>query len=66
VIRVLNLSGTAEGLFIGNLVPSRKNWFWFCLDPYSGFEFKEIEADTYEHWCAIPWNLPYFSREAIS
>ncbi|KAL2846820.1 hypothetical protein BJX68DRAFT_268530 [Aspergillus pseudodeflectus] len=49
VIRVLNLTGTAEGLFIGNLVPSREDWFWFCLGPYSGFEFKEIEADTYEH-----------------
>ncbi|KAL4755963.1 transferase family protein [Aspergillus foveolatus] len=50
VVRVLNLTGTTEGLFIGNLVPSREDWFWFCFHPYSGFEFKEIEEDTYEHW----------------
>ncbi|PWY83843.1 transferase family protein [Aspergillus sclerotioniger CBS 115572] len=50
IIRVLNLTGTTEGLFIGNLVPPRDDWFWFCFHPYSGFEFKEIEADTYEHW----------------
>jgi aryl carrier-like protein len=50
VIRVLNLTGTTEGLFIGNLVPPREDWFWFCFHPYSGFEFKEVETDTYEHW----------------
>ncbi|KAL6704546.1 hypothetical protein ACN47E_008056 [Coniothyrium glycines] len=50
VIRVLNLTGTTEGLFIGNLVVSRKDWLWFAFHPYSGFEFKEVEPDTYEHW----------------
>ncbi|KAI9151854.1 Isocyanide synthase-NRPS hybrid crmA [Paramyrothecium foliicola] len=50
VIRVLNLTGTTEGLFIGNLVTSREDWFWFCFHPYSGFEFKQIDEDTYEHW----------------
>ncbi|KAL6231858.1 hypothetical protein BDW75DRAFT_247598 [Aspergillus navahoensis] len=50
VIRVLNLTGTTEGLLIGNLVVPREDWFWFCFHPYSGFEFKEVEADTYEHW----------------
>lgn len=50
VIRVLNLTGTTEGLFIGNLVVPREDWFWFAFHPYSGFEFKEIEPDTYEHW----------------
>ncbi|PYI03572.1 acetyl-CoA synthetase-like protein [Aspergillus sclerotiicarbonarius CBS 121057] len=50
VVRVLNLTGTTEGLFIGNLVPPREDWFWFCFHPHSGFEFREIEADTYEHW----------------
>lgn len=50
VIRVLNLTGTTEGLFIGNLVPPKEDWYWFCFHPYSGFEFKEVEQDTYEHW----------------
>ena len=50
VIRVLNLTGTTEGLFIGNLVVLREDWFWFAFHPYSGFEFKEVEPDTYEHW----------------
>ncbi|KAF2258812.1 transferase family protein [Lojkania enalia] len=50
VIRVLNLTGTTEGLFIGNLVVDREDWFWFAFHPYSGFEFKEVEAGTYEHW----------------
>ncbi|OAA72981.1 transferase family protein [Akanthomyces lecanii RCEF 1005] len=50
VIRVLNLTGTTEGLFIGNLVPPREDWFWFAFHPYSGFEFKQLDEDTYEHW----------------
>ncbi|KAJ5131931.1 Isocyanide synthase-NRPS hybrid crmA [Penicillium atrosanguineum] len=50
IVRVLNLTGTTEGLFIGNLKPAREDWFWFCFHPYSGFEFKELETDTYEHW----------------
>ncbi|KAK3191956.1 hypothetical protein K4F52_001999 [Lecanicillium sp. MT-2017a] len=50
VIRVLNLTGTTEGLFIGNLVVPRDDWHWFAFHPYSGFEFKEVEPDTYEHW----------------
>ncbi|XPS80139.1 hypothetical protein M3J09_012100 [Ascochyta lentis] len=50
VIRVLNLTGTTEGLFIGNLVVPREDWFWFAFHPYSGFEFKEIEPGIFEHW----------------
>lgn len=50
VIRVLNLTGTTEGLFIGCLVPAREDWFWFAFHPYSGFEFKQLDEDTYEHW----------------
>lgn len=50
VIRVLNLTGTTEGLFIGNLWPSREDWFWFAFHPWSGFNFKEIEEGCYEHW----------------
>ncbi|KAL4926552.1 transferase family protein [Aspergillus undulatus] len=60
VIRVLNLTGTTEGLFIGNLVVPREDWFWFCFHPYSGFEFKEVEADTYEHWVRRTEHWPLF------
>ncbi|SMR61318.1 unnamed protein product [Zymoseptoria tritici ST99CH_3D1] len=49
-IRVLNLTGTTEGLFIGNLVVPREDWFWFAFHPYSGFEFRETEPGVYEHW----------------
>ncbi|KAJ5645675.1 transferase family protein [Penicillium longicatenatum] len=60
VVRVLNLTGTTEGLFIGNLKTSREDWFWFCFHPYSGFEFKELEADTYEHWVHRNEHWPLF------
>jgi acyl-CoA synthetase (AMP-forming)/AMP-acid ligase II len=50
VIRVLNLTGTTEGLFIGNLVVEREDWYWFAFHPYSGFEFKEVEPGLFEHW----------------
>ncbi|KAL6820231.1 transferase family protein [Trichoderma sp. SZMC 28015] len=59
-IRVLNLTGTTEGLFIGNLVTLREDWFWFCFHPYSGFEFKEIEESTYEHWVHRNEHWPLF------
>ncbi|KAL8881551.1 MAG: hypothetical protein Q9198_001262 [Flavoplaca austrocitrina] len=49
-IRVLNLTGTTEGLFIGNLIVERQDWLWFAFHPYSGFEFKEVEPGVYEHW----------------
>ncbi|KAK9436565.1 transferase family protein [Metarhizium brunneum] len=60
VIRVLNLTGTTEGLFIGNLVTSREDWLWFCFHPYSGFEFKEVEEGTYEHWVHRNQHWPLF------
>lgn len=50
VVRVLNLTGTTEGLFIGNLVVEREDWLWFAFHPFSGFEFKEVEPGMYEHW----------------
>lgn len=50
MVRVLNLTGTTEGLFIGNLWVERSDWHWFAFHPYSGFEFKEIEPGVYEHW----------------
>ncbi|KAI1185029.1 transferase family protein [Nemania serpens] len=60
VIRVLNLTGTTEGLFIGNLVPPREDWYWFCFHPSSGFEFKQLDEDTYEHWAHKNDQWPLF------
>lgn len=50
VVRVLNLTGTTEGLFIGNLWVPREDWHWFAFHPYSGFEFKEVQPGIFEHW----------------
>ncbi|CEF78594.1 unnamed protein product [Fusarium graminearum] len=50
VVRVLNLTGTTEGLFIGNLWVPREDWHWFAFHPYSGFEFKEIHPGIFEQW----------------
>ncbi|KAF2154527.1 hypothetical protein K461DRAFT_310975 [Myriangium duriaei CBS 260.36] len=49
VIRILNLTGTTEGLFMGNLTVHREDWYWFAFHPYSGFDFKEVEPGIYEH-----------------
>jgi hypothetical protein len=46
----MNLTGTSEGLFMGNLWPDREDWHWFAFHPLAGFEFKEIEPGVYEHW----------------
>ncbi|CEI62303.1 hypothetical protein FVEN_g12093 [Fusarium venenatum] len=50
VVRVLNLTGTTEGLFIGNLWVPREDWHWFAFHPYSGFDFKEVQPGIFEHW----------------
>lgn len=60
VVRVLNLTGTTEGLFIGNLVVEREDWLWFAFHPFSGFEFKEVEPDIYEHWVHRNEHCPLF------
>ncbi|KAF2764178.1 acetyl-CoA synthetase-like protein [Teratosphaeria nubilosa] len=60
VIRILNLTGTTEGLFIGNLVVNRQDWQWFSFHPYSGFEFKEVETGVFEHWVHRNEHWPFF------
>ncbi|KAL8722330.1 MAG: hypothetical protein Q9225_001178 [Loekoesia sp. 1 TL-2023] len=60
VVRVLNLTGTTEGLFIGNLVVEREDWLWFAFHPFSGFEFKEVEPGIYEHWVHRNEHWPLF------
>lgn len=65
VIRVLNLTGTTEGLFIGNLLPPREDWYWFCFHPSSGFEFKQLDEDTYEHWAHKNDQWPLFQGSKL-
>ncbi|KAM7185984.1 acetyl-CoA synthetase-like protein [Naviculisporaceae sp. PSN 640] len=61
VVRVLNLTGTTEGLFIGNLVTEREDWHWFAFHPYSGFEFRQIgDTNEYEHWVVRNQYAPLF------
>ncbi|KAL9006359.1 MAG: hypothetical protein Q9188_000895 [Gyalolechia gomerana] len=60
VVRVLNLTGTTEGLFIGNLVVEREDWLWFAFHPFSGFQFKEVELGIYEHWVHRNEHWPLF------
>ncbi|KAM7195495.1 acetyl-CoA synthetase-like protein [Rhypophila sp. PSN 637] len=61
VVRVLNLTGTTEGLFIGNLVVEREDWRWFAFHPYSGFEFRQVgDSNEYEHWVIRNQHGPLF------
>ncbi|MCJ1283549.1 hypothetical protein MMC26_002879 [Xylographa opegraphella] len=60
VVRVLNLTGTTEGLFIGNLWVAREDWLYFAFHPFSGFEFKEVEPGIYEHWVHRNEHAPLF------
>ncbi|MCJ1385508.1 hypothetical protein MMC17_008631 [Xylographa soralifera] len=60
VVRVLNLTGTTEGLFIGNLWVEREDWLYFAFHPFSGFRFKEVEPGIYEHWVHRNEHAPLF------
>ncbi|KAF5593543.1 transferase family [Fusarium subglutinans] len=60
VVRVLNLTGTTEGLFIGNLWIERQDWYYFSFHPFSGFEFREVEPGIYEHWVHSNTHWPLF------
>lgn len=59
-IRVLNLTGTTEGLFIGNLWVKREDWLYFAFHPFSGFEFKEVAPGIHEHWIHRNEHAPLF------
>lgn len=60
MVRVLNLTGTTEGLFIGNLWVEREDWHWFAFHPFSGFEFREVQPDVFEHWVHRNEHWPLF------
>ncbi|KAK2873399.1 putative secondary metabolism biosynthetic enzyme [Arthroderma sp. PD_2] len=49
-VRILNITGTSEGLFQGSLLVEPEDWIYFSFHPYAGFEFRQVDDDVYEHW----------------
>lgn len=39
---------------------AREDWLWFAFHPFSGFEFKEVEAGVHEHWVHRNEEWPLF------
>ncbi|KAG4268281.1 hypothetical protein FPRO04_12542 [Fusarium proliferatum] len=57
VVRVHNLFGTTEGLFMGDMLVDKEDFLWVSFHPYVGFEYTEIERGLFEqravkneHW----------------
>ncbi|KAF9772866.1 hypothetical protein IL306_009409 [Fusarium sp. DS 682] len=57
VVRVHNLFGTTEGLFMGDMLVDKEDFLWVSFHPYAGFEYTEIEKGLFEqravkneHW----------------
>ena len=57
VVRVHNLFGTTEGLFMGDLLVDKEDFLWVSFHPYAGFKYTEVERDLFEqhavrneHW----------------
>ena len=49
-MRVMNLTGTTEGLFMGSLLVEPEDWIYFCFHPYAKFDFREIEPGVFEQY----------------
>ena len=49
-VRLMNLTGTTEGLFMGSLLVEPEDWIYFCFHPYANFEFREIEPGVFEQY----------------
>ena len=47
-VRIMNLTGTTEGIFMGSLLVEREDWIYFCFHPYAHFDFREIEPGVFE------------------
>ena len=47
-VRVMNLTGTTEGIFMGSLLVEREDWIYFSFHPYANFDFREIEPGVFE------------------
>ncbi|KAF5989805.1 nonribosomal peptide synthetase MxcG [Fusarium bulbicola] len=57
VVRVHNLFGTTEGLFMGDMLVDKEEFLWVSFHPSAGFEYTEIERGLFEqravkneHW----------------
>lgn len=49
-VRIVNVTGTSEGLFMGSLQVEAEDWIYFSFHPYAGFDYREVEGGIYEHW----------------
>lgn len=49
-VRVLNITGTAEGIFMGSLLVEREDWIYLSFHPYANFDFREIEPGVFEQY----------------
>ncbi|KAL8788421.1 MAG: hypothetical protein Q9195_007300 [Heterodermia aff. obscurata] len=47
-VRIMNLTGTTEGIFMGSLLVEPEDWIYFCFHPYANFDFREIESGVFE------------------
>ncbi|KAL8838457.1 MAG: hypothetical protein Q9170_002132 [Blastenia crenularia] len=47
-VRVMNLTGTTEGIFMGSLLVEREDWIYFSFHPHANFDFREIEPGVFE------------------
>lgn len=47
-VRIMNLTGTTEGIFMGSLLVEPEDWIYFCFHPYANFDFREIEPGVFE------------------
>jgi hypothetical protein len=57
VVRVHNLFGTTEGLFMGDMLVDKEDFLWVSFHPHAGFKYTEIEKGLFEqravkneHW----------------
>ncbi|KAF5619164.1 nonribosomal peptide synthetase [Fusarium tjaetaba] len=68
VVRVHNLFGTTEGLYMGDMLVDKEDFLWVSFHPYTGFEYPEIEKGLFEqlavkneHWALHQGVFRYFS-----
>ena len=49
-VRIMNLTGTTEGIFMGSLLVEPEDWIYFSFHPYANFDFREIEPGVFEQY----------------
>ncbi|MCJ1314533.1 hypothetical protein MMC25_008215 [Agyrium rufum] len=59
-VRVINITGTTEGIFMGSQLPDPEDWIYFSFHPYANFDFREIEPGVFEQF--IVREEKYFAK----